>query len=263
MKRFVLFILSAAFCAGTLFAQNASAQSAAAIMQAAKDRIKSDTMSSRSRMVITAKNGGTTERVIDQYSKDAANGYARTVIVFQSPATVKGTRFLTMDNASGKSDQWIFLPALGKVRRIASSESGGSFMGTDFSYDDMSLMDRDVGEDTHTILREETLNGMACYVIESVPKDSDFQYAKMITWVDKASYRSYKQELYNKRGAVEKLMEMLGYRDVQGRDTPTQTKISTLAAGTSTTIYMDIIKYDDPIPEAVFTTAYLETGRAR
>jgi hypothetical protein len=168
-----------------------------------------------------------------------------------------------MDNASGKSDQWIFLPALGKVRRIASSESGGSFMGTDFSYDDMSLMDRDVAEDTHTVLREETLNGAACYVIESVPKDKDFQYSKTVSWIDKSNYRTYKQELYNKRGAVEKLMEMLGYKDVQGRDTPTQTKVSTLAAGTSTTIYMDIVKYDDPIPEGVFTTAYLETGRVR
>jgi outer membrane lipoprotein-sorting protein len=258
MKKFVLFVVSAALCAGTVFAQNA-----ADIMQAAKDRIKSDTMSSRSRMVITAKNGGTTERVIEQYSKDAANGYGRMVIVFQSPATVKGTRFLTMDNAAGKSDQWIFLPALGKVRRIASSESGGSFMGTDFSYDDMSLMDRDTAEDTHTVLREETFNGAACYVIESVPKDKDFQYTKMLVWIDKSNYRTYKQELYNKRGAMEKLMEMSGYKDIQGRDTPTQTKASTLAAGTSTTIYMDIIKYNDPIPEGVFTTAYLETGRAR
>jgi hypothetical protein len=168
-----------------------------------------------------------------------------------------------MDKAAGKSDQWIFLPALGKVRRIASSESGGSFMGTDFSYDDMSLMDRDVGEDTHTVLREETLDGAVCYVIQSVPKDSDFQYSKTLTWIDKANYRTYKMELYNKRGVVEKLMEMLAYKDIQGRDTPTQTKVSTLAAGTSTTIYMDIIKYDDPIPEGVFTTAYLETGRVR
>ncbi|MDR1175994.1 MAG: outer membrane lipoprotein-sorting protein [Treponema sp.] len=263
MKRFVLFVLSAALCAGSVFAQDASAQSAISIKQAAKDRIQLDTMSSRSRMVITAKNGAATERVIDQYSKDAANGFARAVIVFQSPATVRGTRFLMMDNAAGKSDQWIFLPALGKVRRIASSESGGSFMGTDFSYDDMSLMDRNVEEDTHTVLREETLNGAACYVIESVPKDSDFQYAKTLTWIDKAGYRTYKVELYNKRGAVEKLMEMSAYKDIQGRDTSTQTKVSTLAAGTSTTIYMDIIKYDDPIPEGVFTTAYLETGRAR
>jgi hypothetical protein len=219
-------------------------------------------------MVITAKNGSTTERLIDQYSKplktaDDAKGRARALIVFQNPATVKGTRFLTMDNASGKSDQWIFLPALGKVRRIAASESGGSFMGTDFSYDDMSLMDRDLDLDVHTLLREESLNGASCYVIQSVPKDGGFPYSKTVSWIDKANYRIYRSEMYDRRGNLEKAMEMSGYRDIQGRDTPTETKVSTLAAGTSTTIYMDIIKYDDPIPEGVFSTAYLETGRLR
>jgi outer membrane lipoprotein-sorting protein len=257
MKKGVVFV---ALIWAAVFAQ---AQDAAGIMQAAKDRIQSDTMSSRSRMVIAAKNGSTTERVIDQYAKNGADGHARAVIIFQSPATVKGTRFLTMDNASGKSDQWIFLPALGKVRRIAASESGGSFMGTDFSYDDMSAMDRDVALDTHSVLREEALDGAACYVIQSVPKDDDFQYSKTISWIDKSNYRTYRREMHNKRGAVEKVMEIFGYHDVQGRDTPARTKVSTPGAGTATTIYIDIIKYDDPIPEGVFTTAYLETGRAR
>jgi outer membrane lipoprotein-sorting protein len=267
MKRFV-FIVSGLVLAASMYAQDTGAQSALSIVDAARNRIQSDTMSSRSRMVITAKNGSTTERTIDQYSKplktaDNTKGLARAVIVFQSPATVKGTRFLTLDNASGKSDQWIFLPSLGKVRRIASSEGGGNFMGTDFSYDDMSSMNRDTALDTHTILREESVNGAACHVVQSVPKDNDFQYSKTISWIDKANYRIYKSEMYDKRGSLLKLMEMSGFKDVQGRDTPAQTKVSTVTAGTSTTIYMDIIKYDDPIPEGVFTTAYLETGRAR
>jgi outer membrane lipoprotein-sorting protein len=258
MKRvsiLVVLLLAGVFSAG--------AQNAASIVDAARNRIRADTMSSRSRMVITAKNGSSTERVIDQYSKDDARGLGRTVIVFQTPATVKGTRFLTLENAAGNDDQWIFLPSLGKVRRIASSEGGSNFMGTDFSYDDMSLMNRDITLDTHTILSEETVNGAACYVIQSVPKDNGFQYSKTVSWIDKASYRIYKSEMYDKRGTLLKLMEISGYRDVQGRDTATQTKVSTVTAGASTTIYMDIIKYDDPIPEGVFTTAYLETGRLR
>jgi len=168
-----------------------------------------------------------------------------------------------MDTASGGSDRWIFLPSLGKVRRIAASESGGSFMGTDFSYDDISSMDRDISLDTHTLLREETLNGKPCYVIQSVPKDTSFQYSKTITWIDKASFLMYKSEMYNRRNDLVKVMEMSNFKDVQGRLTPMQTKISTVGAGTSTTIFMDIIKYDDNIPEAVFTTAYLETGKVR
>ncbi|MCL2230872.1 MAG: outer membrane lipoprotein-sorting protein [Treponema sp.] len=238
-----------------LFAQNADA-----IMTSAKNRVTSNTISSRSRMVITARDGSTTERLIDQYSKDGPNG-ARTVIVFQRPANVAGTRFLTMDNASGGSDQWIFLPSLGRVRRIASSESGGNFMGTDFSYDDISSMDRDVSLDTHTVLREETFNGRVCYVIQSVPKNSNYQYSRTVTWIDKENYQIYKAEMYNRRNEVSKIMEMSDFRNVQGRTTPMQTRISTVAAGTSTTIFMEILRYDEPIPEGVFTTAYLETGR--
>jgi hypothetical protein len=249
----VLLLISA----GLLYAQDG-----ASIMNSAKNRVQSDTISTRSRMVITAKNGTTTERVIDQYSKDGPNG-ARTVIVFQSPANVAGTRFLTMDTAAGGSDQWIYLPSLGRVRRIAASESGGSFMGTDFSYDDISSMDRELSLDTHTLLREETLNGKSCYVIQSVPKDNSYQYSKTVTWIDKNGFLIYKSEMYNRRGEMAKAMEMSEFKDVQGRLTPMQTKISTVGAGTSTTIYMEIIKYDDPIPEGVFTTAYLETGRTR
>jgi outer membrane lipoprotein-sorting protein len=263
MKRFVVLTAMLTVFTFAVSSQDALAQSAVAIMERAKELRSAQTMSTRSRMVITAKDGSTTERMIDQYAKDDARGNARAVIVFQSPATVRGTRFLTMDNASGKSDQWIFLPAIGKVRRIAASESGGNFMGTDFSYDDMAMMDRDTDRDTHTILREESLNGTVCYVIQSVPRSDDYQYSKTISWIDKENYRVYKSELYNRRGILLKMMEMSAYTTVQGHDTPAQTRVSTVAAGTSTTIYMDIIKYDDPIPEGVFTTAYIETGRAR
>ena len=245
-----------------------SSENAASIMNQARDRIQMETMSSRSRMVITSKSGSTSERVIDQYSKDGPNG-ARAVIVFQRPANVAGTRFLTMDNASGDTDQWIFLPSLGKVRRISATESGGSFMGTDFSYDDISSADRDISLDTHTLLREETINAIPvsstspCYVIQSVPKDSSYQYSKTITWVDKNSYLIYKAEMYNRRGELVKVMEMSDLKEIHGRITPMKTTMSTVGTGTSTTIFMDIVKYDDPIPESVFTSAYLETGRIR
>jgi hypothetical protein len=239
-----------------------NAQDAQSIVRASRDRIKSDTFSTRSRMVISAKDGSTTERVIDQYSKDGPKG-SRTMIVFQQPATVAGTRFLTIENPGGDDDRWIFLPSLGKVRRIAASEGGGSFMGTDFSYDDISSMSRGAELDTHTLLREEVFGGSPCYVIQSVPKNSSYQYSKMIQWITKDSNINSKIELYDKRNALVKTVEMSGIKEVQGRSTVTITKITTHAAGTSTTITMDIVKYDDPIPEKVFTTEYLETGRVR
>ena len=257
MKKIVTLAVMVLAAGMALFAQDAEA-----IVKSSRDRIKADTVSTRSRMVIRAKDGSTTERLIDQYSKDGPKG-GRTMIVFQKPESVAGTRFLTMENSGAPDDRLIYLPALGKVRRIAAAEGSGSFMGTDFSYDDISSASRSTSQDTHTLLREEDLNGAACYVIQSAPKDSSYQYSKMIQWIDKGTKAVMKIELYDKKSALVKIAEMSGMKDIQGRQTTTVTKMTTVAAGTSTTITMDIVKYDDPIPESVFTAAYLETGRAR
>jgi hypothetical protein len=212
-------------------------------------------------MLVSTKSGGVTERMMDQYSKDDSRGNNRSVIVFQSPASVAGTRFLTIENSGKDDDRWIFLTGLGKVRRIAASEGSGSFVGTDLSYDDVSSQDRNVDLDNHRILREEKFRNADCYVIESTPKDSGYQYSKMIQYIDKANFVNYKIELYDRRGNQIKLLEIQDLKDVQGKLTAMTTKMTTLAAGTSTTISVEIIKYDENIPEGVFTTSFLETGR--
>ena len=258
MKKIITIAGLLIFTGGLLFSQNATA-----IVESSRNRIKADTTSTRSRMVIKARNGNTTERVIDQYSKDDAQGNARTVIVFLSPSSIAGTRFLTRENANRANDQWIFQPSLGRLRRLVASEGASSFLGTDLSNDDIASMSRKTDLDTHRLLREEKLNGRDCYVIESVPKDSGYQYSKMITWIDKVNYINYKVELYDRRGTMIKILEILELKEFQGRLTPTETRMTTVAASTSTTIYVDIIRYDDNIPEVVFTTEYLETGRIR
>ena len=249
----IVFLLPAALCIGQ--------ESALSIVEKSRNRINADTISTRSKMIVTAKNGSISERTIDQYSKKDSRGNNRSVIVFQDPASVRGSRFLTMENPGKDNDQWIFLPSLGKVRRIAASEGSGSFMGTDFSYDDISSADRNADLDNHVILREEKYNEKECYVIESIPRDSGYQYSKMILWIDKLNFVTHKIELYDRRGNLVKLLEIVELRDVQGRLAPWVTKLSTIAAGTSTSLNVGILKYDDPIPEGVFTVNFLETGR--
>jgi hypothetical protein len=241
-----------------LLAQNAP--SAQEIVRASRDRIESKTLSSRSRMVITAKDGSTTERLVDQYST-GSKGANKTTVVFQKPASVANTRFLTIENPGKEGDRWIFLPALGKLRRIAASEGSGSFMGTDLSYDDVSSAGRDVDADAHSLLREEALNGKDTWVIESKPTDAGYQYSRMVSWIDKETHVAMKIELYDRKGELVKLLEILKVEDKQGRLTPTITRMTTVKAKTSTTINVEIIKYDDPIPASVFTTQFLETGR--
>ncbi|MCL2472971.1 MAG: outer membrane lipoprotein-sorting protein [Treponema sp.] len=244
-----------------LASASAFAQDAAAIVEKSRNRISADTISTRSKMVLTAKNGAVTERTIDQYSKKDSKGNNRAIIVFQDPASIKGTRFLTIENPGKDNDQWIYLPSLGKVRRIAASEGSSSFMGTDFSYDDISSADRNADLDNHKLLREENFRDKDCYVIESTPKDTNYQYSKMVQWIDKETYVTYKVELYDKKGTQVKLLEIPELKEVQGRLAAMVTRMTTIAAGTSTSLSVVILKYDDPIPEGVFTTNYLETGR--
>ena len=259
MKRLYLVMFA---CLSLFVVDSLGAQQAGVIVRESRERIKVSTTQTRSRWVITAKNGSTTERLIDQYAKDDAAGLSRIVLEFRQPASVAGTRFLSMDTSKGETNQWIFLPSLGKIRRISASEGSGSFMGTDFSYDDIASSDRDADLDNHTILREESFNGKACYVIESKPKDSSYQYSKMIQWIDKTSKVIHKIELYDKKGTHVKTLEILELKDIDGRLSPVKTRMTTIGAG-NTTINVEILKYDESIPESVFSTAYLETGKAR
>jgi outer membrane lipoprotein-sorting protein len=254
----------AAMLLGSAAVISAQTPDAAAIVDKSRNRIKAATILNRSRMTVAAKDGSLSNRVIDQYSKDGSKGEHRAVVEFKhsaNPANIINTRFLTIENQSGSDEQWIFLPSLGKVRRIASSEGSGSFVGSDFSYSDIASANRSPGLDTHRILREEELGGKPCYVIESVPKDSSYQYSKMIQWIDKDNSVNYKIELYDKRGTHVKTMEIPEFKDVQGRLSPMVTKMSSLTEGTSTTITVERLEYDSAIPESVFTPRYLETGR--
>src|SRR6056297_989203 len=116
------------------------------------NRDTGQTMHSLAELNLIESDGSTSDRLIENWTRDPENGTGASVIVFHKPASVQNTRFLTVENESGSDDQWIYLPGLGRVRRIAASEGDSSFMGTDFTYDDMQS--REVGADSHRILRE-------------------------------------------------------------------------------------------------------------
>jgi outer membrane lipoprotein-sorting protein len=259
---FAVFIFSAALVA---------AQDADKIVQTAKDNMggfgSGGNMASADTLTLTKRGGSTSVMKIRQWSKDDAAGNTRTVVQFNEPATVRGTRFLSKDKTGGGSDQWIFMPELRRVRRIASSESGGSFMGTDFSYDDISITGRDDSGDSHKILRSENYDGADCWVIETDIADKGYQYRKTVSWIDKAQNLDRKMELYDKKGLV-KVLELSGYKAVKGatqmHQTPFQMKMTTLKDNTNTVLAVNKIQYDlseKALPEGVFTTTFLRTGR--
>jgi outer membrane lipoprotein-sorting protein len=168
----------------------------AAIAKKTFELLEADDDYSMITMVLINSSGNQKTRMFKMYSKQAQGG-RNSFIEFVEPADVKGTKFLTIARKNGDDEQRLYLPALGKVRKIASSKKDGKFMGSDLFYYDME--DRDYDEFTYHYVGEEVFRGMNCYVIESFPKDSGAPYSKMVMWVNKDNYFVYKRECYDSK----------------------------------------------------------------
>lgn len=184
-------------------------------------------------------------------------GRTSSITVFLSPASVKNTRFLAIENQQGKTEQWIYLPALKRVKRIAANEEGGSFMGSDFSYADMASTTYDADEATHTLLAEDEKT----YTIRSVPFDSS-TYNKTETTVDKETFLPLRVDFYALDGnTLEKQLITEQIETVGGRLTPKVITMTTMASGHSTRLEILQAQYDIAMNSKYFTTRFLETGR--
>lgn len=211
------------------------------------------------KMDLIEANGKTETRVVEQWGK-SVNNLSSIVMVFRSPASVKDTRFLQIENDGRDDDKWIYLPALRNTRRIAASEGDKSFMGTDATYDDMSS--REVDEDTHELLEEKTVNGFDCYVVKSTPVDpDDSQYQYRVSAVDKATLIPVFVQMYDKKGKLLKELTVEKIQNVGGYDTPMSTYLKNVQTGHATRLVITNIEVDKPVPDRVFTQNFLNTGR--
>ncbi len=173
-----------------------------------------------STMTIIDKKGREKDRQIISYSMKKEDGLSKTMIKFKSPANIKNVGLLTWEQGEDKDDdQWFYLPAMKKVKRIVSGGKKNTFMGTDFSFEDMRP--ENVKAHTYTILREEKINGHACYVVEALPatdkEKKDSGYSKRIVWVRKDITFGIKSEFYDKRGKKFKVSSSEKLENIKGQ----------------------------------------------
>jgi hypothetical protein len=143
-----------------------------------------------------------------------SHGNSRVVLRFTAPAEVKGVALLVVNHPDRASDQWMWTPAIERDRRIALQDRSTRFFGTDFSFED--LEERDVNQYNYALLGDETVDGAACWKIESVPKQrKSSQYTKSVVWVRKDNYAFARIESYIKDAAVRRL-DYSDIQDVQG-----------------------------------------------
>ncbi|MFP4522608.1 MAG: outer membrane lipoprotein-sorting protein, partial [Fibrobacterota bacterium] len=211
------------------------------------------------KMELIDRNGHIRERKVVSAFKESDEG-EKTLMTFKSPADVEGTGFLnwTYNDPGKDDDQWLFLPALGRIRRISSSSKGDYFMGTEFTYDDMG--DRKPDEDTHKLLGEEKAGEKLCYKIESVPKEEDYMYSRKLVWIDKESYLPVKVKFFDEDGEFLKEMNTSGIKKIGGFWTVTGMVMENVQKDRKTKLTFNDIVYNSGVRDMFFTKRMLKKG---
>ncbi len=164
---------------------------------------------STSEMVLINAQGDKVVRKMNMVTMEKKGDGDRSLITFEWPADVKGTRMLTWSHKEGNDDQWLFLPAFNKIKRISSRNRSGSFMGSEFAYEDISS--QEIEKFTYKWLRDEKVGGRDCWVLERVPTYKS-GYSKQITWIDKGYNGAVKIDYYDRKGELLKTSTMSGYQ---------------------------------------------------
>ncbi len=209
-------------------------------------------------MTLTNKQGKQRIRKIKQFTKDFGD-VEKSIMFFVSPADVKNTSFMNWTYDSDKpDDQWIYLPTLKKVKRISSESKSDYFMGSDFTYDDLG--DRKLDADVHKLLKTEKVNGIDCYVVESVSKDEDYMYSKTKTWIRKDNFVGVKKEFYDEDGDLLKILTIKKVQKIKGYWVITNSEMKNVQKNHKTSMVLSNIQIDTGVPDNKFTQRTMMRG---
>lgn len=206
--------------------------------------------------VIGASNRVSTKRW--EYRRIGSFGASKAILRFTAPAEVKGVALLIVNHADRASDQWMWTPAIERDRRIAAQDRSTRFFGTDFSFED--LEERDVDQFNYKLAGEDSIDGAACWKIESRPKESkSSQYTSSMVWVRKDNYVAAQIESYSK----DKLIRRIHYSDMQnvgGIWTPRTVEVFDASRKSRTVLKLEKLEYNLPMKEEDFTLEALRRG---
>jgi hypothetical protein len=242
------------------------ALSAREIMELVDARDDGDNGTQSMEMILIDKRGNQRERTIRSMSKDVGED-AQSIMFFMSPADVKDTGFLTydFDDDTKDDDQWLYLPALKKTKRIASSDKSGSFMGSDFSYADMT--DRKLDYYDYTLMQETDVDGVKVWQIESVPNvETEIEetgYTKSVLFVRQDNFVVIRSVNWVKKGGRLKYFEVRNLEQIDGIWVPTEMHMTTKKG--KATLHKTVLKahdvhFNQAIDDDMFTVRRLEKG---
>ena len=211
-------------------------------------------------MVLVDRHGRETIREMRFKVLEVPDDGDKSLFVFDEPRDVQGTALLTHAHINAPDDQWLYLPALQRVKRISAARRSGSFMGSEFSYEDMSS--GEVKEYTHKYLREEACDDRVCIVTEQVPLDERSGYSRKVVWMDSEELRTWKMELYDRRNFHLKTLTFTDYQQYSQKfwRASSQTMVNHLT-GASTELQWTDFQFGNDLEDSEFTQTALRRVR--
>jgi outer membrane lipoprotein-sorting protein len=157
-------------------------------------------------MSLKSKNGEESNRLLRISSLEQPSGGEKSLVIFDSPSDLRGTALLTFSHPKVDNEQWLYLPAAKRVKRISSNNKNGSFMGSEFSFEDLTSFELE--KYTYRYLKDEKYNDVDCFVVEQTPVDKSSGYSRRMVWIDKLAYRTHKVEFFDRRNTLLKTLAM-------------------------------------------------------
>lgn len=211
-------------------------------------------------MVLRNKQGQESKRELRMQALEVLNDGDKSLIIFDTPLDVKNTAFLSFSHPLEPDDQWLYLPALKRVKRISSRNKSGPFMGSEFSFEDMSSFE--VEKYTYKYIGDETIDGEEYFVLESYPVDTLSGYTKQVSWIDKAEYRFRKIDFYDRKSALLKTLTATDYQLFLGHLwSPLKQFMVNHQTGKSTDLFINNLEYGVDLDENDFNKNALMRAR--
>jgi hypothetical protein len=231
------------------------------IMKLVDERYAGDTAQYKLTMTLTSGRGAQRVREVSFYFKDYGDT-EKTLMFFNSPRDVAGTGYLSFSYDDDRDDDiWLYLPAMKRVRRITGSGKNDSFMGADFTYEDMGS--RGLDKDEFSLVGEEGVDGEPCWVVEARAKDRREPYARRVLRVRKDSCFIAAVDYYDRQDRLLKTLRVSGIGQIDGIWTARRMEMTNEQDRHSTVIEMSDIRFNLPLEDDLFAVAGLERGNIR
>jgi outer membrane lipoprotein-sorting protein len=209
-----------------------------------------DDMRARLTMRLINKGGRERLREMTMLRIDLEGGDQKYFIYFHRPGDVRDMSFMVWTYQGRDDDRWLFVPAVKMVRRLAADDSRSSFVGSDFTYEDVS--GRDVAADTHRLTGEEPCGDRTCHVVESVPVDDEAEFGRKVSRIDTLTFLPITEEYYDRQGELARVYTAEEIVDVGGHPTAVRRVMTDVKRGHRTEVVFDDVAYDTGLDADLF-----------